>query len=101
MMIQLSTTSDDRNELLRIADHLISNRLAACCQIEGPFTSIYLWEGQVESCEEFRCVIKSTQERYAAIESAILSLHHYACPQIVGCELPMSEANYVRWASCE
>ena len=97
-MIQVITTSDDRAELESIAKHLVEAGLAACCQIEGPITSVYRWEGNVETATEFRLIAKSTHEKYAQIETAILNQHHYAQPQIVAIDLAIVESGYEKWA---
>lgn len=96
-MIQITTTGDDRAELESIAKHLVEHGLAACCQIEGPITSIYRWAGKLETSDEYRCIVKSTRERYPQIEAAILSLHHYDQPQIVATDLAFVEQGYARW----
>ena len=44
--IQISTTCDDREVLEKLAARLVESKVAACCQIEGPVTSVYRWEGQ-------------------------------------------------------
>ena len=60
-LLVIATTNDDRDELDRIAKTLIERKLAACCQISGPLTSHYCWEGKLESSMEFTCTIKTTQ----------------------------------------
>ena len=97
-MIQVITTSDDRTELESIAKHLVEAGLAACCQIEGPITSVYRWKGNVETSLEFRLIAKSTKEKYVQLESAILNQHHYDQPQIVAIDLVFVDSGYENWA---
>ena len=99
--ILVTTTSDDRSELETIASELIENRLAACCQISGPVTSIYRWKDKVERSEEWSCTIKSFDSKFAAIESLINKHHHYETPEIIAQEFSHISASYLNWMENE
>ena len=60
--IQVSTTTETKEQAEKIAQHLVETKLAACVQITGPITSIYRWKGKVENTREWLCLIK-TQEK--------------------------------------
>ena len=96
-IIQISTTSDDRDELNAIAASLIENRLAACCQISGPVSSLYTWESKTESATEWICNIKTTRNQYEKVESEIIRLHHYDQPEIVAVEIVAASTGYQKW----
>ncbi len=95
--ILISTTSDDREELVAIAERLIGDRLAACCQITGPLTSFYRWQGKIEQSNEWMCLIKTQTELYAAVEQAIREQHHYVEPEIIATEINLGSAGYLKW----
>jgi len=44
--IQVSTTTERKEDAERIAWSLVEARLAACVQILGPIESIYRWKGK-------------------------------------------------------
>lgn len=96
-LIQITTTSDDRGELERIAERLIENRLAGCCQIVGPMTSLYPWQGQMETSEEWTCSIKSCRRLFPRVCETIQQLHHYDVPQIVAVEIGCISEDYRDW----
>ena len=52
-MIQIQVTTADKQEALKIADHLVSEKLAACAQVVGPIVSTYRWQGKVEVADEW------------------------------------------------
>lgn len=79
--IQVTTTTETREDAERIARSLVEARLAACVQIVGPITSIYRWKGKIETTGEWLCLIKSREENYGAIEQTIRSLHPYETPE--------------------
>lgn len=80
---EIRTTFASRHEAVACGRLLVEQRLAACVQIEGPLTSIYRWQGAVETAEEFVCRVKTTPSAVAACESAIRMLHPYDCPEII------------------
>ena len=97
MPIQITTTNDDLRELERIAKQLIDQRLAACCQIIGPMTSIYRWKEKIEESTEWMCLIKTTVELYDAVETAIQAQHHYDEPEIIATKIERGSPGYLAW----
>ena len=95
--IQVVTATSSHEEAQRIAWALVERRLAACVQVAGPVTSTYRWKGQIETAQEFLCIIKTEQSQYPALEAAIRELHSYDVPEILS--LPVSAGNraYLDW----
>ena len=96
-LLLVVTTSDDRSVLEQIAGRLVERRLAACCQISSPITSVFRWEGTVQQSEEFECRIKTTSTHFDALVKEIESLHNYDVPQIVGVPIEACSAAYQKW----
>ncbi|MBN1458781.1 MAG: divalent-cation tolerance protein CutA, partial [Armatimonadetes bacterium] len=67
-VVQVQTTFDNREDAERIGLLLVERRLAACVQICGPIKSIYRWQGNIETAEEWLCLVKTTQDRYPQVE---------------------------------
>ena len=42
--IQITITTETKEQAEIIAQHLVDKKLAACVQIVGPITSIYRWK---------------------------------------------------------
>ncbi|CAG0976419.1 Divalent-cation tolerance protein CutA [Methylophilaceae bacterium] len=81
----------------RLAGHLLNRKLAACINIMPGCTSIYHWQGKIESTTETPMQIKTTLERYPAIEEAIRQLHPYELPEIVYVHIDGGEDAYIQW----
>ena len=62
------TNLPDRAAAERIADLLIARQLAACVNILAPCRSVYRWKDEVQRDEEHPMLIKTTQERYPALD---------------------------------
>jgi periplasmic divalent cation tolerance protein len=85
----------------RIGRALVENRLAACINQLPPVQSTYRWQGAIETAIEVPLLIKSTRERYPALEEAIRQLHPYATPEIVAVPVVAGFAPYLRWVDDE
>jgi periplasmic divalent cation tolerance protein len=79
--IAVITTVASREEAQRVACTLVERGLAACAQI-SEIESVYRWQGEVKQEPEFRILLKTTDERYEQVESAIRDLHSYELPAI-------------------
>jgi periplasmic divalent cation tolerance protein len=99
--IQVVTTTERREDAERIARMLVEERLAACVQVSGPITSIYRWRGQIETAQEWRCLAKTRQGLYEAVERAIRRIHPYEVPEIVALPIVAGSAGYLAWVEGE
>jgi len=96
--IAVVTTTDSRDNARAIARALVERKLAACVQISR-IESHYVWDGSTQQEEEFRLVIKTTDERYADIESAVRELHGYELPAIYAVTLDPVFGPYAKWVA--
>jgi periplasmic divalent cation tolerance protein len=95
--IQIVTTVENRDDAEAIARSLVERRLAACVQIVGPITSIYRWQGKINTTQEWQCWAKSRHELYDRIEQAIRRLHPYQTPEILAIAVAAGSADYLAW----
>lgn len=99
--IQVVTTTEHREDAEAIARTLVEERLAACVQIVGPVTSIYRWQGKVNTTEEWQCWAKSRRDLYDRIEETIRRLHPYQVPEILAVAVLAGSADYLAWLDGE
>jgi len=57
------TTTDSLAGAEGLARGIVGARLGACVQIVGPIRSIYRWEGEVHSEQEWQCWVKTSADR--------------------------------------
>ncbi len=100
-ILQIQTTTDQRESALAIAEDLVNRRLAACVQINGPITSLYRWKGNVETATEWTCTIKTTVNLYSDVERRIQQLHSYEEPEIIAVEIAVTSTGYLRWLQAQ
>jgi periplasmic divalent cation tolerance protein len=99
-LLLVTTSSDDRAALERIAETLIELRLAACVQISGPITSYYRWDGALARSSEFLMTAKTHSGQFTAVEAAIRRQHNYQLPEIIATPFAASQ-DYRQWVICE
>ena len=96
--IAVMTTTDSLEEAKRIAHVLVERRLAACAQV-SPIESVYVWQGEVQEATEYRLFIKTRDDRYAEVESAICELHSYDLPAVYSIDLSHVYPPYADWVA--
>ena len=90
-------TTATRDEAERLAELLLAARLAACVQITGPVTSVYRWQGNIETSQEWLCTIKTRDNLFPQVEAAIRSLHSYQVPEILATPIIAGHEPYLKW----
>ena len=99
MTLLVITNLPDRATAEKLAEALIDGRLAACVNILSPCRSVYRWQGEVQHDEEFPLLVKTTRERYAAVEQAIRAAHPYELPEIIAVPVERGLPAYLDWVA--
>jgi periplasmic divalent cation tolerance protein len=95
-LVEIRTTFPDRDAAEACARRVVTARLAACGQVDGPVGSTYRWRGAVEEAEEWRCTFKTTAIRSAACIEAIVAGHPYENPEVLAAGVEATPA-YAAW----
>lgn len=84
----------DARELART---LVELRLAACVNIIERVQSIYRWEGSVTEDGEQLLIIKTAEERTAALREELFRRHPYSVPEFVVLRIDDVSDSYGAW----
>ncbi|HEX4597848.1 MAG TPA: divalent-cation tolerance protein CutA [Burkholderiaceae bacterium] len=95
------TNCPDEATASRIRRELVAERLAACVNQFGPVQSTYRWQGSIEEATEITLLIKTTRERYSALEARLRQLHPYSVPEIVAIPVQGGSSEYLAWVDAE
>lgn len=95
--VLILTTTGNEAEARKIAHELVERRLAACVNIVPRIQSVYRWEGEVETAEEYLLLIKTTKDRDPEVQAAIRELHSYDLPECVVISVEGGSAQYLKW----
>ncbi len=91
------TAAASEEEARKIARSLVEQRLAACVNIVPRIESVYRWQGEVESSQEWLLLIKTTADRFPAVREAIQQLHSYELPECISISIEDGSAGYLGW----
>ena len=95
------TNVPSREVALEIARALIERKLAACVNVLAECTSVYRWQGKVETAAEVPLLIKTRAAIYDEVEAVIKELHPYDLPEIVAFPIERGLAEYLEWVNSE
>jgi periplasmic divalent cation tolerance protein len=91
------TTAGSEEVAARLAEALVSRRLAACVNVVPGVVSTYRWEGKVATDPERLLVIKTTTARLGEVEATIRELHDYEVPEVLVLPVLGGSEAYLGW----
>jgi len=100
-LIEITTTVPSLQVGESLAGGIIEGRMGACVQIFGPVTSIYRWQGSIETSQEWRLVIKTIATRRDQVVDFLQRNHPYELPEIAEHSLAWVEPRFLAWVSQE
>lgn len=97
MYIIVLVTCAQKKEAQRIAEALVEKRLAACVNIIDKISSIFYWQGKIDSAKELLLVVKTKKTKLPKIIKLVKSLHSYNVPEIIAVPVISGDKNYLKW----
>jgi periplasmic divalent cation tolerance protein len=97
MILVVLTTTPSVEEAERLAERIVTGKLAACVQVLPAMKSFYVWEGALQTDAEHLLLIKTLPEKYDELEKFIQSNHTYDVPEIVALPAQKVSADYFGW----
>jgi periplasmic divalent cation tolerance protein len=91
------TTVKSRAEAMRIAEALVSEKLAACVSAVPNVKSVYRWRGKVEKADEVMLVVKTSKRKIDRLVARVKELHSYEVPEILVLRVDGGLPEYFKW----
>ena len=82
-----------------VARALVGEQLAAGVNLVPNVRSIYRWQGAIEDATETLAVIKTTEDRLAAMQARLVALHPYDVPEVIALPIAGGHAAYLAWVT--
>lgn len=95
--VQVSTATETREQAVQLAESVVRARLAAGAQVVGPVTSVFWHLGEFGTGEEWQLLLKTTVERYPALEEHLVTNHPWDKPEVVAVPITAGSPPYLRW----
>ena len=93
------STFPDVETARRISNELVVGKFAACANILPSVESIYRWKEKIESGNETLVLFKLREDRQAAFQEKLRSLHPYEVPEIILVPVSSGLPEYLRWVA--
>ena len=90
-------TAASEPEATKIAEKLVTKKLAACVQILPEIKSIYVWKGHIQRDQELLLLAKTTRWNYAKLEAEVRAIHSYETPEIIALPIIIGSESYLNW----
>jgi periplasmic divalent cation tolerance protein len=91
------STFPDVDTASRVAQTLVEEKFAACANLIPAVHSIYRWKEKIETEGEVMVFFKTIQDRQAAFEEKLRSLHPYEVPELIFIKIDAASPDYLRW----
>lgn len=93
----VTTTTGSEEAAAALAASVVDAGLGACAQVVGPITSVFRWEGSLETEREWRLEIKTAADRVSRLVEHIGANHGYDVPEIVATPITGGSPAYLSW----
>lgn len=91
------STFPDAETARKISNQLVNESFAACANILPGVESIYRWKGKIDNGSETLVFFKLSDDRQAAFQNKLRSLHPYEVPEILFVNIDSGLPDYLRW----
>lgn len=95
------STFPDREAALKVAEHLVREKLTACVNLSAPVTSVYVWEGKLHTEPEIVALFKTRRALAEAVIAAARPLHPYEMPCFVILPVEGGSEDYFNWVRAQ
>lgn len=90
-------TTPNEASAKKIANGIISNKLAACVNIIPNLVSIYEWEGRVNEDNELLLMIKTTTDKIDELSKFVRENHPYSVAEVISVKIENGNPPYLDW----
>ncbi|MDA0997882.1 MAG: divalent-cation tolerance protein CutA [Proteobacteria bacterium] len=95
--VVLYITCRDKDEALMIGRLLVEEKLAACANVIGGLTSIFSWQGAIETADEALLILKTVTTLIEPATDRIRELHGYEVPCVVALPIVGGNPDFLKW----
>jgi periplasmic divalent cation tolerance protein len=81
----------------KIAEALVTDKLAACVNQIGGILSLFWWEGKVQRESEVLLMAKTAARNIDKLISRVKELHSYTTPEVIALPIERGNADYLKW----
>ena len=95
--VLILSTVGKKEDAQTIANHLVSNKTAACVNIIPNLESVYTWENKLCQENEFLLMIKTTANNEINVYEYLLDVQPYDTPEIISLPIQNGSKAFLNW----
>jgi len=99
--IVLFITTPTVEEAQRISKILLEQRKVACVNIVPRVSSLFWWQGKIDSARESLLIVKTTASQLNELVTLVKEIHSYDVPEIVAMPIVGGNQDYLEWIGKE
>ena len=96
-MVMVTTSITEKEQAVALASSILDSGLAACVQVSGPVTSLYIWNNERCTETEWLCVSKTLDSHSRRLLEFIRCAHPYETPEIIVTPVLEVLPEYLEW----
>ncbi len=95
--IVVLVTASSTQEAQKLGKDLVQEKLAACVNVIPKIISIFNWHEDVCEEEEVLMIVKTSGEKFSALEKKVKQMHSYDVPEIIALPIVAGSKEYLNW----
>ena len=95
IVVFITTAADEEAQL--IARVLLEQRKAACINIVPGISSLFWWQGNINSAQESLLIVKTRASLLGEIIKLVKEMHSYDVPEIIALPIVAGNKDYLGW----
>lgn len=95
--IVIFITTAEEQEAQSIANLLLDKRLIACANIVPKVSSMFWWQGALESEDECMLILKTKRSLLDDVVDEVKAAHSYDVPEVIALPIIGGNQDYLNW----
>jgi periplasmic divalent cation tolerance protein len=100
-LIAVHITTKDEAEARKLAGLLLEQKRAACVNIVPGVSTLYRWQGKIESGTESLMIVKTKRSLLHDIIALVKANHSYQVPEVLALPIDGGSPDYIAWLEDE
>jgi len=89
-------TTGSEEEARSVAEHLLEKREAACVNIVPGVSSLFWWQGKLDSAQESVLIVKTRASLLQEVIELVKEVHSYDVPEIIALPVVGGNEDYLK-----
>ncbi len=98
MLFVTTATAEEAQLISRV---LLEQRRVACVNIVPKVSSLFWWQGKIDSAQESLLIAKTKASQLGGLVRLVKELHSYDTPEVIAMPIVGGNQDYLEWIDSE